>query len=117
MRGILQKGSLANVQESVFGARLGLEKEAGQRLGEMVNEGYELISKFNLEDYFPLRFLDVFGVKRKCHRLAAKVNSVVGQIVKERKRSIGSGECYNNFMSGDDHETNDFLSALLALPK
>ncbi|PON82854.1 Cytochrome P450, E-class, group I [Trema orientale] len=117
LRGILQKGSLANVQESVFGARLGLEKEAGQRLGEMVNEGYELISKFNLEDYFPLRFLDFFGVKRKCHRLAAKVNSVVGQIVKERKRSIGSGECYNNFMSGDDHEINDFLSALLALPK
>ena len=117
LRGILQKGSLANVLESVFGTSLGLEKEAGQRLGEMVKEGYELISKFNLEDYFPLGFLDFFGVKRKCHKLAAEVNSVVGQIVKERKRSLGSTEEWHNLRGITDHENNDFLSALLALPK
>uniref|UniRef100_A0A803PHV8 Cytochrome P450 n=1 Tax=Cannabis sativa TaxID=3483 RepID=A0A803PHV8_CANSA len=112
LRGILQKGSLTNVLESVFGSRLGLENQAGQRLGDMVNEGYELISKFNLEDYFPLKFLDFFGVKRKCNILAAKVNDVVSQIVKERKISFGT-----IITTESETDDNDFLSALLALPK
>ncbi|KAL5552600.1 hypothetical protein UlMin_040001 [Ulmus minor] len=103
LRGIFQKGSLTNIIKSVFGCRLGLEKE--EELGFMVKEGYELISMFNLEDYFPLRFLDFYGVKRKCHKLAAKVNSFVGQIVRERK------------IGGENSNENDFLSALLSLPK
>ncbi|KAK9276381.1 hypothetical protein L1049_005914 [Liquidambar formosana] len=102
LRGILQKGSLSNIIESVFGNSLGLE---GEELGVMVKEGYELIAKFNWEDYFPLRFLDFYGVKRRCHELAGKVNRLVGQIVTERKRD---GE----FSGG-----NDFLSVLLSLPK
>lgn len=101
---ILKKGSLTNILESVFGSRLGLETE--EELGYLVKEGYKLISKFNWEDYFPLRFLDFYGVKRKCHSLSAKVNSVVGQIVKDRKTD---GE----FSSSGD----DFLSALLCLRK
>ncbi|KAK8564504.1 hypothetical protein V6N12_036627 [Hibiscus sabdariffa] len=76
-------------------------------LGLMVKEGYELIAMFNLEDHFPLRFLDFNGVKRRCHKLSSKVRSVVGQIVKERRKawdlSINGG--------------NDFLAALLTLPK
>lgn len=102
VKGILQEASLNNIIESVFG--LGLEKELTLTLHEMVNEGYDLISRFNLEDYFPLRFLDFYGVKRQCHKLAAKVKIVVGQIVKERKKA------------GDFSGGNDFLSALLALP-
>ena len=70
----------------------------------MVREGYDLIAKYNWEDYFPLRFLDFSGVKRRCHRLAGQVNSVVGKMIKERKRA---GE----FSSG-----NDLLSSLLSLP-
>lgn len=108
LRGVLQMGSLTNILESVFGGsgscRFG-------ELGQMVKEGYELISTFNLEDYFPLGFLDFHGVKRRCHKLAAKVNSVVGQIVKERK----------NMISRENHSTsensNDFLTALLSLPE
>ena len=61
---------------------------------------------FNWEDYFPLRFLDFHGVKRKCHKLSGKVRSIVGQIVKERKKG---GDQVNG--------GNDFLTALLALPK
>lgn len=102
VKGILQEASLNNIIESVFG--LGLEKELTLTLHEMVNEGYDLISRFNLEDYFPLRFLDFYGVKRQCHKLAAKVKIVVDQIVKERKRA------------GDFSGGNDFLSALLVLP-
>lgn len=108
LRAVLQKGSLTNILESVFGGsgscRFG-------ELGQMVKEGYELISTFNLEDYFPLGFLDFHGVKRRCHKLAAKVKSVVGQIVKERK----------NMISRENHSTsensNDFLTALLSLPE
>ncbi|XP_050373421.1 cytochrome P450 78A5-like [Argentina anserina] len=103
---ILQEGSLNNIIESVFG--LGLEKEGRSdialTLHDMVKEGYDLISRFNLEDYFPLRFLDFYGVKRKCHNLVAKVKCVMDQIVEERKRAGG--------FSG----RSDFLSAMLALP-
>ncbi|KAA8533308.1 hypothetical protein F0562_033159 [Nyssa sinensis] len=102
VRGILQKGSLSNIIESVFGTGSGLE---GEELGLMVKEGYELIAKFNWADYFPLGFLDFYGVKRRCHKLAVKVNGLVGQIIKERKKD---GE-----FSGSD----DFLSVLLSLPK
>ncbi|KAF5449340.1 hypothetical protein F2P56_029799 [Juglans regia] len=102
LRGIFQRGSLSNILESVFGSGLELKRE--ECLGEMVREGYDLIAKFNWEDHLPLKFLDFQGVKRNCHRLAGKVNSVVGEMVKERKRA---GE----FSAG-----NDFLSALLSLP-
>lgn len=102
LKGIFQKGSLTNILESVFGSRLGLETE--EELGYMVKEGYNLISRFNWEDYFPVRFLDFYGLKRKCHVLAAKVNTVVGQIVRDTK------------INGDFVAGNDFLSALLCLP-
>ncbi|XWS63855.1 hypothetical protein CRYUN_Cryun06bG0137400 [Craigia yunnanensis] len=103
LRGILQKGSLSNILESVFGSSVCLERE---ELGLMVKEGYELITMFNWEDYFPLRFFDFHGVKRRCHKLSSKVRSIVGQIVKERKKA---GDQVNG--------GNEFLSALLNLPK
>lgn len=104
LRGILQKGSLSNIMESVFGRGLGSVE--GEGLGFMVIEGYELIAKFNWEDYFPLGFIDFYGVKRRCSKLAAKVNGVVGKMIEERKR-VGE-------LSGGG---NDFLSVLLSLPK
>ncbi|XP_022775858.1 cytochrome P450 78A5-like [Durio zibethinus] len=103
LREILQKGSLSNILQSVFGSSGCFERK---ELGLMVKEGYELISLFNWEDYFPLRFLDFHGMKRRCHKLSGKVRSVVGRIVKERKKG---GDLVNG--------GNDFLTALLALPK
>ncbi|XP_011002141.1 PREDICTED: cytochrome P450 78A4-like [Populus euphratica] len=102
LRGILQKGSLSNVLESVLGSDVHVKRE---ELGFMAQEGFDLVSRFNLEDYFPLRFLDFHGVKRRCYKLAGKVNSVVGQFVRERKRA------------GDFRSRSDFLSALLSLPE
>lgn len=104
VRGILQEGSLRNIMEGVFGNCTSSKRE---ELGHMVKEGYELIVQFNWEDYFPFKFMDFGGVKRNCHKLAVRVNRVVGQIVEERKRS----EKFN----GEDG--NDFLGALLSLPK
>ncbi|KHN34817.1 Cytochrome P450 78A4 [Glycine soja] len=100
VRRVFQEGSLCNILESVFGSN-----DKSEELRDMVREGYELIAMFNLEDYFPFKFLDFHGVKRRCHKLAAKVGSVVGQIVEERKRDGG-------FVG-----KNDFLSTLLSLPK
>ncbi|KAK7306359.1 hypothetical protein VNO77_44292 [Canavalia gladiata] len=105
IREILHEGSLDNILESVFGISSSLSLETNEVLGNLVKEGYDLIAKFNWEDYFPFKFLDFHGVKRRCHKLTAKVNSVVGQIVEERKR-------YGDFVG-----QNDFLSALLSLPE
>ncbi|KAI9080893.1 hypothetical protein K1719_037202 [Acacia pycnantha] len=104
VRGILQEGSLRSIMEGVFGNCTSSKRE---ELGHMVKEGYELIVQFNWEDYFPFKFMDFGGVKRKCHRLAGRVNRVVGQIVEERKRT--------EKLKGE--EENDFLGALLSLPK
>lgn len=104
VREILQKASLRNVMESVFGGSLGIK---GEELGFMVKEGYELIAEFNWGDYFALGFLDFNGVKRRCHKLGVKVGGVVGEVIRERKRE---GEI---IISG----RNDFLSVLLSLPK
>lgn len=101
LRGILQGVSLKNMLESVFGSNLGSE---GEVLGLMVREGYELISAFNLEDYFPLGLLDFNGVKRRCLKLACRVNELLGQIIKVRENDV------------DFKKKNDFLSVLLSLP-
>ena len=102
LRGILQQASLRNMLESVFGSNLYIE---GERLGLMVREGYELISEFTLEDYFPLGFLDLQGVKRRCYKLARRVSELLDQIIKDRKRDADVGK------------KNDFLSVLLSLPE
>ncbi|KAL3818691.1 hypothetical protein ACJIZ3_004596 [Penstemon smallii] len=102
LRGILQKGSLNNMLESVFGSSdfFGLNE-----LGLMVKEGYELIGEFNWADYFPLGFLDFYGVRRRCNKLATRVNGLLSEIIKERRKG------------GDFNTRNDFLSVLLSLPQ
>ncbi|XP_054807119.1 cytochrome P450 78A5-like [Prosopis cineraria] len=104
VRGILQKGSLSNILETVFGSSLGDHEK--KELGTMVEEGYDLIAEFNWEDFFPLKFLDVKGLKRRCQKLAAKVSGLIGQIVKHRKADQNQNHDQNN----------DLLSTLLCLP-
>lgn len=105
VREILQEGSLRNILESVFGSFV--DKNEEEELSEMVREGYELISNFNWEDYFPnLGFLDFCGVKRRCNKLSGRVRTLVGNMVQERKIT------HADFCGG-----HDFLSALLSLPE
>ncbi|XP_008801841.3 cytochrome P450 78A5-like [Phoenix dactylifera] len=105
LRGVLQKGSLESIVGSLFG-KISLREVEGKELIEMVKEGYELIGKFNLEDYFSLGgLLDFFGVGRRCKHLSARVKALMGKIIGERRRQ------------GDFSEQDDFLSLLLALPK
>ncbi|KAM7269700.1 hypothetical protein ACFE04_025197 [Oxalis oulophora] len=110
LRGILQEASLGNVIESVFGSCI--DEETISMISVMVKEGYELISMASLEDYFNfpfVKFLDFYGVKRRCHGLSVKVKNVLGQIVKERKE-----EGLNN---NNNNKGHDFLTTLLSLPK
>lgn len=102
LRGILQKASLENVLESVFGVRGG---GFGEEMGVMVKQGYEVLGEFNWGDYFPLGFMDFFGVRRRCHKLAGEVSEVVSQIIEQRRKD------------GDFNMRSDFLSALLSLPQ
>ncbi|KAF9601160.1 hypothetical protein IFM89_017108 [Coptis chinensis] len=99
LRGVLQRGALSNVLESVFGSCLDVERD---ELEFMIKEGYELIGRYNWEDYFSFGFLDFYGVRRRCYKLAARVNCIVTEIIKERKKV----ECKGR---------NDFLSILLNL--
>ncbi|KAK9120091.1 hypothetical protein Scep_018184 [Stephania cephalantha] len=103
LKGVLQRGALRNVVESVFGMVMGIGDDEVE-LGLMINEGYDLIGRFNWEDYFPLKLLDFYGVKRRCHRLALKVRGLVGRVIRERRE----GGCEG---------LDDFLSVLLRLPK
>lgn len=106
LRGVLQKGSLESIIGSVFGSEL--SREDKQVLVEMVNEGYELIGRFNWEDHFPLGgLLDFHGVGKRCKVLALKVKALIGRIIDE-KRSTGIGHDFNK---------DDFLSVLLGLPQ
>lgn len=106
LRGVLQKGSLESIIGSVFGSEL--SREDKQVLVEMVNEGYELIGRFNWEDHFPLGgLLDFHGVGKRCKVLALKVKALIGRIIDE-KRSTGIGHDINK---------DDFLSVLLGLPQ
>ncbi|KAK0572998.1 hypothetical protein LWI29_001636 [Acer saccharum] len=111
IRGILQEGSLSNILESVFGSSV-CNLVQQEELSDMVKEGYDLISKFNWEDHFPNLgfYLDFYGVKRRCHKLASRVRFVVGNIVQERKKKTSD---HAEVCCGG----NDFLSALLSLPK
>ncbi|XP_020106403.1 cytochrome P450 78A5-like [Ananas comosus] len=105
VREVLQEGSLETMVKSVFGESLGEEDRV--ELVKMVKEGYELIGKFNLEDYFPLMggLLDFYGVGRRCNKLGDRVRALVGKIVEERR------------VKGDYNMQHDFLSLMLTLPK
>nr|CAD1820215.1 unnamed protein product [Ananas comosus var. bracteatus] len=105
VREVLQDGSLETMVKSVFGESLGEEERV--ELVKMVKEGYELIGKFNLEDYFPLMggLLDFYGVGRRCNKLGDRVRALVGKIVEERR------------VKGDYNMQHDFLSLMLTLPK
>lgn len=110
-RRVIRMGSLGNVLETVFGNSSNNNNNnmlLGEELGFMVKEGYELISEFNWNDYLPfLGYLlfDFGGAKKRCYKLAGKVNCVIGEIIKERKKD------------GDFSTRNDFLSVWLSLPQ
>lgn len=110
VKNILHFGSLNNVMMTVFGRTYdfsGARDDEAAELEAMVAEGYELLGIFNWSDHFPLLArLDLQGVRRRCKTLVGKVNSFVGNIIKEHRDN----------QVGDDR-VGDFVDVLLDLEK
>lgn len=81
-------------------------------MGDMVREGYELVGKFNLGDYYSTTqyqclwgLLDFHGVGPRCQRLAARVREQFGRVMEERRKV------------SDLHKRDDLLSYMLSMPQ
>uniref|UniRef100_A0A0D9XS48 Uncharacterized protein n=1 Tax=Leersia perrieri TaxID=77586 RepID=A0A0D9XS48_9ORYZ len=89
----------------------------GEMMNEMVKEGYELVGKFNLGDYYPRHMwgsglLDFHGVGPRCQRLAARVREHFGRVMEERRKVMMREE------GGEVMEKrDDLLSYMLAMPE
>ncbi|BAF28281.2 Os11g0487600 [Oryza sativa Japonica Group] len=113
MRALLHAASLDNMVGSV----LGLEHHDHHGgvisdMGDMVREGYELVGKFNLGDYYSTTqyqclwgLLDFHGVGPRCQRLAARVREQFGRVMEERRKV------------SDLHKRDDLLSYMLSMPQ
>ncbi|KAF2282972.1 hypothetical protein GH714_043291 [Hevea brasiliensis] len=113
VRKVLHFGSLNNVMKSVFGRSYEFNDHNNVdacELEGLVREGYELLGIFNWSDHFPfLGWLDLQGVRKRCRKLASKVNVFVGKIIEEHKlRRAENGR-------GGDENSGDFVDVLLDL--
>lgn len=108
---VLHFGSLNNVMMTVFGRSYDFDEGGvGFELEKLVREGYELLGTFNWSDHFPLLgLLDLQGVRKRCRRLASKVNVFVGKIIEEHRAKRVGGLSLNG--------VGDFVDVLLDLEK
>ncbi|KZV15982.1 hypothetical protein F511_14348 [Dorcoceras hygrometricum] len=115
VKNVLHSGSLNNVMMSVFGKMYDFNGENGDtmELKELVREGYELLGIFNWSDHFPfLGWLDLQGVRRRSQELVCRVNTFVGNIIKEH-RIKRAGKTWQI----SDENSHDFVDVLLDLEK
>ncbi|XP_022737785.1 cytochrome P450 78A9-like [Durio zibethinus] len=102
---ILKKASLNNMMFSVFGSKYQLDSSNSEteELGQLVEEGYDLLGKLNWSDHLPwLAGLDLQKIRLRCSELVPKVNKFVNRIIQEHKLQTG----------GRKH---DFVDVLLSL--
>lgn len=106
VRNILKRASLDNMMSSVFGRKYNLDSSNVERdeLGQLVEEGYDLLGLINWSDHLPfLSFLDFQKTRFRCSELVPKVNRFVNRIIQEH-RDTSSGL-----------KTLDFVDVLLSL--
>eukprot|EP00253_Pinus_taeda_P019189 PITA_19189 len=102
LRRHLQKASLNNIMGSVFGQR-SFDVQTQKILGEMINEGFELLGAFNWADHLPwLQVFDPLRIHSRCARLVPRVTSFVKNIIHEHRQR-------------DDTADSDFVDVLLSL--
>jgi len=98
VRDVLKRASLSNMMCSVFG-----KNYETVELGELVQEGYELLGKLNWSDHLPwLAGLDLQKIRFRCSKLVPKVNQYVNRIIKEHRDQTGQ-------------KNHDFVDVLLSL--
>lgn len=92
VRDIVKRASLNNMMCSVFGRNYELEASNTEtdELGQLVQEGYELLGKLNWSDHLPwLAGLDLQQIRFRCSKLVPKVNRFVNRIIKEHRAQTG----------------------------
>ncbi|XP_022733748.1 cytochrome P450 78A9-like [Durio zibethinus] len=105
LRDILKKASLNNMMCSVFGSKylLGSSNRETKELGQLVEEGYDLLGKLNWSDHLPwLAGLDLQKIRLRCSKLVPKVNKFVNRIIQDHKIQTG-------------RRNHDFVDVLLSL--
>ncbi|XP_040987627.1 cytochrome P450 78A3-like [Juglans microcarpa x Juglans regia] len=105
VRQILKRASLNNMMCSVFGRNYQLEPSNSESnvLGQLVQEGYELLGKLNMSDHLPwLAGLDLQKIRFRCSKLTPKVNQFVNRIIQEHRAQTGQ-------------RNHDFVDVLLSL--
>ncbi|KAB2054378.1 hypothetical protein ES319_A12G251300v1 [Gossypium barbadense] len=105
IRNMLKKASLNNMMCSVFGTKYQLESSntETEELGQLVEEGYDLLGNLNWSDHLPwLACLDLQNIRLRCSELVPRVNKFVNKIIQEHILKTGS-------------RTPDFVDVLLSL--
>ncbi|KAK9093841.1 hypothetical protein Scep_025310 [Stephania cephalantha] len=99
VREMLKRGSLNHMMCCVFGGTDDCEPLMGlsssgvwmDELVSMVDEGYDLLGKFNLADHFPwLAGLDLQRIRFRCSKLAPKVNRFLTRVLEQHRARPGS---------------------------
>ncbi|XP_047319365.1 cytochrome P450 78A3-like [Impatiens glandulifera] len=105
VRDVVRRASLNNMMCSVFGRNFGFNLADRDELGELVDEGYDLLGMVNWSDHLPwLRQFDLQGIRFRTSKVVPRVNRFVSRIIDEHRAQSGSG--------GD----RDFVDVLLGLP-
>ncbi|KAH9329363.1 hypothetical protein KI387_001471 [Taxus chinensis] len=109
LRPHLQAAALNNIMGSVFGRRFDFSREGeGEKVREMVEEGFRLLGAFNLADHLPyLRILDPLRIHARCARLVPRVRAFVKHIIHEHRQSAGGRDTTT--------DQSDFVDVLLSL--
>ncbi|KAL2634448.1 hypothetical protein R1flu_005927 [Riccia fluitans] len=104
----LQHAALNNIMSSVFGRRFDFYSPEGERLKEMVREGFDLLGAFNWADHLPLlQPLDPQNIYGRCANLVPKVVAFVQNIIDEHRLDAS--------LAKDCNAEMDFVDVLLGM--
>ncbi|KAK9122250.1 hypothetical protein Syun_019867 [Stephania yunnanensis] len=111
VREMLKRGSLNHMMCCVFGGTDDCEPLMGlsssgvsmDDLVSMVDEGYDLLGKFNLADHFPwLAGLDLQRIRFRCSKLAPKVNRFLTRVLSNTELGPGPKMMLEMIFRGTD---------------
>ncbi|EFJ20980.1 hypothetical protein SELMODRAFT_107558 [Selaginella moellendorffii] len=109
VRDFLQRASLNNIMQTVFGRSFEDGSEDAARLSEMVREGFELLGAFNWADHLPaLKAVDPQNILQRCDVLVPQVTRFVQKIIDEHRqlvdKKVGEADFVDVLLSLDGEE-------------
>ncbi|KAL4202598.1 hypothetical protein AMTRI_Chr02g264440 [Amborella trichopoda] len=83
LRKHLQEAAFYDIMHCVFGDRVEVDSKEALELREMVEEGYELLGRFDWCDHLPwLRPMDPLRIRHRSQGLSSRVREWIGRVVK-----------------------------------